>query len=217
MIVTGDPVAGVKVMLVNKNANIDTTDYAKNAVAFVDSAITDANGAYMIDGVKPGDYGVVPLNADSTATYKFSAAQGSGPYEFSMNGETRTAHFIAEKMDVPGADGSVFTIVLYLKNANSVDSKVNMFIQRRYWTMFFSFWEKDLIYAPEYIDSTTRRVYMQFPYGYTSLFYTLDNWFKVFPAFIPCENFEFGFPLGSTPAYSVFEYDLSTKTLTRKE
>ena len=61
------------------------------------------------------------------------------------------------------------------------------------------------------------KILMQFSYGYTSLFYSLDNWFNVWPGGDYRHEFEFGFPISFTPAYSEFEYDFSTKTLTRKK
>ncbi len=217
MIVTGEPVAGIKVMLVNKDTKVDTTDYSKNASAFVDSAMTGADGTYTIDGIKPGNYSVVPINADSVATYKFSLSQDSDTYVFSMNGESRKVNFFAEKIIAAGADGSVFTIVLYLKNGSYVQSVLNTLINRRYWVGFLPFIQHALSYKPEVVDNTTQKILFQSTYGYTALFYSLDNWFTVWPGGDNDCEFEFGFPISSTPAYSVFEYDFNTKTLTRKE
>jgi hypothetical protein len=67
MIVTGEPVKSVKVLLVNTDAKIDSSDYSKNRAAIVDSAFTDASGRYVIDGIAPGNYGVSAMLSDSTA------------------------------------------------------------------------------------------------------------------------------------------------------
>ncbi len=108
MIITGEPVANVKVMLLNQNAKIDTVNYANYRAALVDSAFTDANGEFVIDGVAPGKYGVVPVNSetDTTHVYKFSLSGDTGSHKFSLNGESRTVNFIAENTNYPG--GMIF-------------------------------------------------------------------------------------------------------------
>jgi len=113
MIITGEPVAGVKMMRVNKDAKIDTVNYTNNRKDFVDSALTDGDGEYFIDHVKPGNYGIVPVYEDSTEAYRFSPAGESESYEFSLNGETRAVNFKAEKLTTPGAESGYFTIKVF--------------------------------------------------------------------------------------------------------
>ncbi len=96
-IVTGEPVRGVKVVLVNTDAKIDSSDYSKNRAAIIDSAFTDASGRYVIDGIAPGDYGVSAIFSDSTAVYKLSLSGDSPSYEFAVDGDSHTVNFIAEK------------------------------------------------------------------------------------------------------------------------
>mgnify|MGYP001390974827 CR=1 FL=1 len=105
MTVTGEPVTGAKVYLVNMNAKADTAHYADNAKAFVDSTITDSNGTYSIKNIGPGDYGVAVVNTDTTKVIKFTGAADSDSCTFTMNGGSFSVEFIAEKLDFPGAGG----------------------------------------------------------------------------------------------------------------
>ena len=72
MIVTGKPVAGVKVMLLDQSSKIYSVNTEHNRTAFVDSAVTGADGSYVIDGVKPGNYSVAPLHYVGEMSYKYS-------------------------------------------------------------------------------------------------------------------------------------------------
>lgn len=206
MIITGEPLANVKVMLVNTDVKADTVHYENNRRAFIDSAFTNADGGYAIDNVPPGNYGVVPLWEDSTAAYTFSPAQDSEFHKFSMDGETVTANFMAEKLSVPGADDQIFEISITLKNRKNDDFDT-AFLHRRQWNLFFPTWNSIGFYK-----IVNNQIHIIYNYGYTAVIVTVDNYFLVQGSSF---EFEVGFSCLNTPAYSEFEYDCAAKTLTQ--
>ncbi len=218
MTITGEPVANVKVMLINRNAKIDTVNYANNRAAFVDSTITNANGEFVIDNVSPGRYAVAPVNSttDPTRVFSFAPSQNSGQYEFSLDGESRTVDFIAENMNSAGAIPGYFTIDVVIKNATNLKSIIN---QRRNWSFFTPFWADPEMLSTTMVDPATCTVRLTNSYGFTCLLCTIDNYFLItvyrgtnYP--VP-QTFELGFSISSTPEYSKFEYDCNTLQLTR--
>lgn len=174
MIFTGEPVANVKVMLVNKNAELDTTTGANNRAAFVDSALTDAEGEYVIDNIPPGNYGVAPIpsDADTAAVYRFTPAQDAGSYEFVMNGETRTVNFIAESQSYPGADN------------DSIRLRVTLLIDIPYYISNVT-WERRAVLAGASIFKTpvdcgqVTEFLIEEPLGFMGDLYSEDNLFRI--------------------------------------
>lgn len=215
MIVTGEPTANVKVYLVNMDAKVDTVNYTNNRKAFVDSAVTGASGEYVITGIKPGNYGVVPIYPDTSAVYTFSLGGDSSSYRFAMNGEPHSVNFIAEKKDYPGADSDKFKIKIFIHAHNwgsYYEETLGYTVLRKYWASFVPIYDYDETSQFYLNDQFQGEITLEKPYGWTCLFYTLDNYFK-----IKFTNIEIslGFPIGSTPAYSEFVYDMPTNTVTR--
>ncbi len=215
MIVTGEPVANMKVYLVNMDAKIDSVDYPNNRKAFVDSATTNASGEYIISGVKPGSYGVVPVFEDTTAVYQFSLNGDSASYKFAMNGESHSVNFIAEKKDYPGADGDKFTIKITIQAhhwGNYHETIRGYSVLRRHWELFIPLYDYNSTSQTFFNSDYTGEITLKKSYGWTCLFYTLDNYFQIN---IDSCLFVVGFPIGSTPSYSEFVYDMPTNTVTQ--
>ncbi len=217
MTVTGEPVANVKVMLINRNAKIDTVNYANNVKAFVDSAVTGANGEFSIDNVAPGRYAVVPVNSatDSSRVFSFTQSQISGQFEFSLDGESRTVDFIAENLNSAGLIPGNFTIDVVIKNVCDLKGVMS---QRRTWSFFIPFWENPELLRTTMTDSTTCTVSLSNNYGFTSLLCTQDNYFQLTVSLgtsYGTQVFELGYNIMSTPEYSRFEYDCNTRQVIR--
>ena len=220
--VSGDPVVGMKVYLINTKISVDPTDADAilSRSAFVDSAVTDANGKYSITNITPGTYGVTPVNEDSTTVYTFTQSASSDSCVFSMNGNNRSVNFIAEKKDYTGIinkDSDLITDSITFENIAGYynnGGEVSMVILRRSW----------LISGP-ILEVTARRVFSdlykvdtKYLPGHYSFFSSLDN-FHYYTITTPnptkVHKIYIDHPL-STPAGSVFNYtfDLDTDTLT---
>ena len=213
--ITSDPVMGVKVMLINRDVNGDSVNIRDNTKAFVDSAITDSAGKYIIGNIAPGNYGVYPVNADTTVTYKFTSPASMDSCMFAMNGESYTVDFIAEKISVPGFNDGQIVEYMYFQNGNVTRVESS----RRMWIFFVPFPINgtylfiDTYYGEQY-------VLQQYDPGYTVLAATVDNclYWDVTYDNGKKRSFTTYHPLG-TPENSMFyyNYNLSTGVLTERK
>ena len=217
--VTGDPVAGMKIYLVNTNVKVDSTDAASilSRSAFVDSAVTDSEGKYSITGIVSGKYGIYPVNEDTTSVYTFTQATGSDSCAFSMNGNTMSVDFIAEKTDNSGIiyedSDYIIDLVSFTNSGIPYFATSTYVIYRRHWVVFVPF----LVEQSRVTDKMAGIYNKYFP-GCTGVFYTEDNcYFYEITTSNPTKVHKFSIyhPL-STPAGSKFNYtfDLDTDTLT---
>lgn len=223
MTITGEPIANVKVYLVNRNAKIDTVNFTDNRAAFIDSAVTDAAGKYTIGSVASGDYGVVPAIGDTASAYKFSLSSGPGSNVFSLNGETRTVDFIAEKLMDPGADTGWFFFSIYLKK-NDQYQYGDVFLEQKVTALHLTCWCNRVrlsrqTYVPEYpeADSCINCFWQR---GYATDCACLENAFRVTVIYYTPgsdierrKEFFFGFPLDHTPERSYFMVDVAAGTM----
>jgi len=214
MIVTGEPVAGVKVYLVNTAAKVDTVDFTDNRAAFVDSAVTGADGRYAITGIATGEYGVVPIFGDTAAAYRFSLTQNSGPYGFAMNGEARTVDFIAEKSVYQGADTELIKLWVTI-NADIPYFIANVSYARRAYALTTPFF-KDPVDC-----GAVSEFLIQEPVGHFDGTYSEDNMFRVVVEyqsdvdFTPrSRTFYVGYMLTTPHLESWWTYDIKTGKLT---
>ena len=215
--VTDEPVAGIKVMLIDRSVKGDSTTLRNSVKAFVDSAITDAGGKYVIDNIAPGNYGVYPVNADTTVTYKFAVSASPDSCAFQINGESRSVNFTAEKLSVPAwSDEDAIGDYVYLQNGTATFGKS----ERRMWIFFIPFPVDGTTLWFEKLDSGEQWFKQIYDPGYTVLAATLDN----------CQTYEITYDNGKkrsftiyhnlgTPANSKFyyNYDLSTGVLTERK
>jgi hypothetical protein len=218
--VTGDPVVGMKVYLIKTHTTVDSTDADAilSRSAFVDSAVTDANGKYSITNVAPGNYGVAPVSEDTTAVYTFTQAAGSDSCAFSMNGNSLSVNFIAEKADYPGViyEDSDYIIdhVSLTNSGKPFENTVTYVAYKRHWVVFVPFLSEECRVTVKVGGFITK--YLP---GYTGVLYTDDNCFFyeiTIPNSTKVHKFSIYHPL-STPAGSKFEYtfDFATDTLTQ--
>ncbi len=223
MTVTGEPIANVKVYLVNRNTKIDTVNFTDNRTAFIDSAVTDSAGEYIIGGIAPGDYGVVPAIGDTASAYKFSLSAGPESNVFSLNGETRTVDFIAEKLANPGAGSDYFFFSIYLKK-DSQRQFGDVFLERRIQVLSVHYWSERYealrqTYVPGHPEADSC-INCWWERGYSTDCITRENVFRVTVAYYTPgsdiemrKEFHFGFPLDHTPERSYFLVDVATGTM----
>lgn len=107
------PLEGIKLYLVNTDFSIDSVDYAINAGAIVDSAVTDSNGKYLIDGIPNGNYAVVPV--PDSIMYQFALDYGLVSEKFSITDES-FGHSVDYKAVKPGPDMGTYHIDLSIIN-----------------------------------------------------------------------------------------------------
>jgi hypothetical protein len=217
MSVTGAPLTNVKVYLINRAAKIDSVNYRNNQAAFVDSAFTNTEGKYTIGNITPGKYCVAPVNGDAETLYSFAVSANSDSGSFAMNGDSRTVNFTATVANPPAAENNTFKIVLYFKLNNLLNSdKIKVY--RRLWAWFVPGWAFQCTCYKEPADGNRAKFIIEAAYGYTALVYSWDNYFEAtFTADSVERSVDFGFGISNTPAYSSFEYDLASRTLTRLE
>ena len=230
MIVTGEPVANVKVMLINADAKVDTVNpanFTNNRKAFVDSAITGDSGEYTIDNIIPGKYCVAPVNSDTdtTAMYKFTSEQNSESSAFTVNGDSLTVNFIAEKLDISGSSGNYFKYSIYIKKDSRY--KINeVHINRMYWSLFIPYykdWIPCSLNTPEDTANYSHVITKYVEYGFTAVIGTMDNLFELVMNYEPAgggvdreKKFYFGFTIGHAPEYSEWELDIDAGTIVQK-
>lgn len=226
LIVTGEPVKGIKVFLVNMDTKVDTVDCTKNRAAFVDSALTDASGRYVIDGIAPGNYFVAPIFEDTTAVYRFSPAGDSLSYRFAMDGGSHTADFIAEKSDYPGTEGNILKLCVYFTEPK--DYRLNTVnLQRRFWWSFIPVWTAGTFMDGGVIwkEKNGSRRYISpvdFP-GYTAIIYSVENYWMFQAVFTRKDDepgniirtFYIYLPFIDPPKETYWEYDFDSDTFRR--
>lgn len=224
MVVTDEPLAGARVMLVNMKAKIDSADFTGNSTAFVDSALTGADGSYFIDGIRPGYYGIIPvgLATDPGAIYTFFPSGSGENCLFVMNGESRTVDFNAERVDYPGAGTITFTITVSILCDKTKYQLTELVTSRRKWILFIPFYDYHVVTT---IANTPIDIFnhtMTNDLGFTAVFAAIDNYFHYDVKFrdnasgsLLNRTFDIGFPLSDTPASSEWKYEIETGILTR--
>lgn len=211
MTVTNSPLTGVKVYLVNTAVKADTVNYANNSKALVDSAVTDSEGRYAFGNIAPGRYGVVPVNGDSTGVYRFSGAAASDSSMFSMNGNSFSVNFFAEKLDAPGSSSRLFWDTVYYKNG-TVSS---VHCARRHWLVFIPYLREDRDLTV--LANSTGQQYTTIGYevGITMIGWTRDNchFYDVVYDGSKKRSFCIYYSLFTLPDGRSYTYDLSTGKL----
>lgn len=81
------PLSRIPVRLVNMDFEPDLVNFDNNVGAFVAAAATDTSGAYTIEGLGPGDYGIVPVPPKNSG-YRFDLDESSDPYTFAVTDTT---------------------------------------------------------------------------------------------------------------------------------
>lgn len=107
------PLEGINVYLVNTDFEIDSVDYANNAAAIVDYALTGSDGKYLITGIPEGNYAVVPI-PDFTM-YRFKPENDLDSVKFTIS-EQSLDHSVDFTAAVPIANDDVFQIHLNIIN-----------------------------------------------------------------------------------------------------
>jgi len=211
---TNTPLPGIKVYLVNINFKVDTVNFANNQAAFVDSAVSDSNGKYTMSNIKAGNYAVVP--SGQSGEYQFSLAAGSGSDTLNINSlpKTYSVNFTAPFL---ATVAGMFTI-----NLHSVNIPVQSNVAAS--TYMNPFREQFAVFVPTYtfqMESDYTNSTLNFPYGWTCLFYTLTNNFE-----FDCRAYEgttvvasfsiyINLPLTGCPASSDWQIDWKEQTVKR--
>ena len=204
---TEQGVPNINMFLLDKDAKIDTITY-NNQHVYVDSTITDSNGNYKIDSIGPGNYLIAPI--DERTTFKHEAS--SQAYEFEIiEGENYTVNYNTEP---PIVMGGGFTIKITFINESYVNEATWINVSRRMWAFFVPTYSKpnsiQTIINPA--DNSERLFSAVFSYGYTAVAFTIDNMFE----FRFADNvFHIYFPLDAAPESSNWQYDCTSKVLTR--
>jgi hypothetical protein len=200
-------VADVLVYLLSKDVEIDTIS-GNNRHAFVDSAVTDSGGNYIIDNIKTGNYAVVPLSEGNFFTH--DTTSDSSEFEITDGENFNVNYSLLPPIDM----GGVFTIVINFVNQTYANEAKWINVSRKRWILFVPVFDDDTAYEAT-MNSTNNKesiLVQSYSYGYTAVAYTVENTMR----------YKFGnhlfyvsFPINNTPATSDWEYDCTTKELKR--
>jgi hypothetical protein len=202
-------VADVIVYLLSADTEIDTVTF-ENRHAFVDSAVTDTNGAYTLEDIEPGSYGIFPRSP----TMMFKPDTSSDPHIFDIeDDDTYTVNFLLEP---PKVQTGVMTITVDVKGSGFRDAEWPL-ICRQEWGLFVPYWSEwsylgSSKFLPNDVDPTFCRMVAYEPYGYTAVVVTVTNKFKIK---FPNHFIYISFGLSNAPAESYWEYNTDTGELTR--
>lgn len=213
---------------------------AANRAGIAGTATTGSDGAYRLTAIPNGTYQVIARTNDNLQS--FSPKNDAGSDTVVVNGNAATLDFDSAILATADIQPSFFTVNVTFRNipgaASSATSVTSIVILRRSWALFVpqynaflsSISPNAIVTSPNAasVSLSANSFYSQAepvlsisaPYGYTSLFYTVDNYyyFSVLGDAAPRrETPPIYFPLGSTPATSSFVYDYATNTMTRTQ
>ena len=212
MVISNEAISGMKVYLINMKASVDTSNYSNNHGAFIDSTVTDSNGAYSFKNISPGNYGVAPANEDTTKVYKFAQSAGSDSCAFAMNGDSFRVNFFVEQLASPGVDANQFHFQIFLSNSGD-NILTGISYARKIWVLCF----------PGLAASVDAGLHSSFTiddnWGYTAVIYTITNYYEVTVKYRTRDSsatLTRNFTVGSdSDQYPGWTYDYATGTLSR--
>jgi hypothetical protein len=160
-----NPLASIRVYLVNMDFNLDMVNKGNNKAALIDSIYTDVNGKYSFTSLPEGAYSVHPFS--SVYTYLFAIDNTWQSTEFSI-AAGQTTHEINFTAPIPGGDNNTdsFTMTIISEN-RPTGAYIKIF--RQTWMYFAIFLPKEVYKVTLDSESYSDQ------FGFTSGVYSYDN------------------------------------------
>ncbi len=202
------PIDSIKVYLINMNFKKDTVNPAKNRAALIDSTYTDAAGKYSFTAIPEGKYSVVPVPA--IIRYKFLPDSPGGDPSFliTTDGSATEINFTAP---IPDSNNDESRFHITIKQLNRpADGTLKLY--RQEWGLFFNV-------APWVADITAGEYLYEDAYGWTCVFYTLDDFWYIEAEIMVdgtkqiAKHYQFGWSIGNMPHTATVTIDWADNTM----
>jgi len=205
------PLDGIRVFVVNKDYELDSSDYANNAAAVVGSDVTGADGQYLITAIPEGNYAVIPV--PDSIMYRFQPVSDSDTMKFRII-EASVNHSVDFTAAIPGPVEDGFHIRLTIIN-RPAGGLVTLYRPVFLYNIVPTF-------NPVEIDNSVRfsknEITMDLHSGIIGPLYVVSNNFKI-NAMDPSGKYIFAcwieFDYFNTPAHSQWQIDWPDQTITR--
>ena len=207
------PKEGVKLFLVNTDFKLDSVDYANNTGAIADSAVTGADGKYLIAGIPNGNWAVVPI--PDSIMYRFEPENAEDSVKFTINDVSFSAS-VDFKTDVPVANDAGFHIHIDIINrpyGGSVAIYRPVFLFNIIPTIRRQRIDNQITLNAE--DMT-----MNLHFGIFGSLYAVSNNFVIKSRTrndMPLHTYWITYDYFNTPAYSHWQIDWTAQTITQIE
>lgn len=201
------PVEGIKVYLINADYKFNTTTYAGNSAALIDSTLSDAKGNYRFTNIPLGRYNVCPLPYSNGYRFETIPTVKIDPLQITESSPDHIINFASPLPNSENTFSNEFQIKLVITGNNPVIA--SYYIQYRLgWGIY---WKEDKHNI--WNESTDR----SFDTVYGSWFWWSNDFLFEFynSNGVWVRNYEIKQDLGNTPKDATWRIDLKAQTIKR--
>ena len=114
------PVEGIKVYLINADYKFNTTTYAGNSAALIDSTLSDARGNYCFTNIPLGRYNVCPITYSNGYRFETIPTGKIDPLQITESSPDHIINFASPLPNSENTPQNQFKIRLWIKENNPV-------------------------------------------------------------------------------------------------
>jgi hypothetical protein len=203
------PLDSIKVYLVNMDFKADTVKPTNNRAALIDSANTDAAGKFSFTALPEGNYSVVPVPAKVLYRFLPDSPNGDPSFSVTTDGSATEINFTAP---IPDSNNDESRFHITIKQINRPANAYLGFNRDIYITFFPNMLELPDLTMDDYLYEDE--------YGWTCIFYTLDDGWEIVTRKMVDGKYEnikwyyFGWNIGYMPHTATVTFDWATERLT---